>query len=919
VKRKVRHLAHRTRAVLPAPINHRIVREQHLRHVTVNMGHLTDPAYLGAAPPDVVRWISPSSEGEPGYVVRPPVPPGLGLASFSAQDAEHVHRWLAQNVFDSDAQLDARMDNHNDEVGRTRAALRTRLRIANPPTEPVIADGPRVAFDARALQSPAFGNRGIGRFAKAALVGARRAVGDDQLTLIVDRGLRELPAELAGSCRQVTRIEGDEICEHGTFIQPSPMTHSPDPILGLLQSTAYSLAVVFDFIPWHFPTIYLNNPAARSEYAANLDALRLYTDFTCISRTVRTELTDFLRAGGRTDEPGSFTVAWPTDVLDRERIQATTSRSEPDGPIVLMTGDEPRKNTFGGLAGIAAATCDALDRETYVVGMAGQGIRVHHWSIAAAMRPGEAIITERISDDELSELLATSSCVVVPSFDEGLSLPVIEAVMAGTPVVTSDITAHAELVGTGAFTCDPRSPRSITRAIERTRGRSRLHREQARKLAGHKHMDLEDVVASAIESNREARQPRQTSALTNAPTEQVKASERLRIGVATPWSPQRTGVADFSTATFSALAEQVDLTVYTTGDAIIHDPAIEQRSVDELFADPTLASERHDVFVSVVGNSHFHLPFVQLLSNIDAVVIAHDTRMVEFYMSLRAKGGAEQVMLCTADALAPTTISPALDDQIDDMRILQNAGFWEIAKRSVRLITHSPSAAPRLTQETGRPIEVLPFANQRVPSTPAVTSNQRLQARERLGLDPQKIHLASFGYVDPRTKMTEVVVETVAWLVQWGHPVALHLVGHAKPEQEAELSQRAERAGIDDFQITGFQSEEDFRDWLLAVDAGIQLRISPLLGVSGPLSDLAAFGTPAVASSGLCIDVDTPEYIHRLPDSVSPVMVAEAIEQLLANPMPETDREAARCRYLEGKTPERYAHLLLEQMQEVPR
>jgi hypothetical protein len=43
--------------------------------------------------------------------------------------------------------------------------------------------------------------------------------------------------------------------------------------------------------------------------------------------------------------------------------------------------------------------------------------------------------------------------------------------------------------------------------------------------------------------------------------------------------------------------------------------------------------------------------------------------MVEFYMSLRAKGGAEQVMLCTADALAPTAISPALDDQIDDMRI----------------------------------------------------------------------------------------------------------------------------------------------------------------------------------------------------------------------------------------------------------
>ena len=53
---------------LPAPLARSLVRRRHLKHVTVNMGHLTDPAYLGAPPPDVVGWITP--EGLPSRTHR---------------------------------------------------------------------------------------------------------------------------------------------------------------------------------------------------------------------------------------------------------------------------------------------------------------------------------------------------------------------------------------------------------------------------------------------------------------------------------------------------------------------------------------------------------------------------------------------------------------------------------------------------------------------------------------------------------------------------------------------------------------------------------------------------------------------------------------------------------------------------------
>lgn len=918
VGKKGVHLAQRVRSALPNVVNQRIIRERHLRHVTTNMGHLTDPAYLANPPEDQVTWIADSNPESAHHKPRPPLPPGLNVNEFV--DAQAVTEWLEANPFDSDEQLDARMDNHDDEVGRVRAALRTRLRLARTPANPHRAGGNRIAIDARALQSPAFGNRGIGRFARSVVLGAREAVGDDRITLIVDRGLHALPEDLAGRCRQVTRVTESDVGRFSVFLQPSPMTHSADPVIPLLHSQAHTVAVVFDFIPLHYPTIYLRHAAARAEYAANLDALKLYKDFVCISHVARRELAQLLGRPANGPHALHAVVAWPREVFTNDDLDHSRAPIDASGPIVLMTGDEPRKNTFGGLAGIAAATAHEAQRDVVVVGMAGQDTRVHHWSIAAAMRPGEATNLARITDSELEALLSQASCVVVPSFDEGLSLPVIEAVRAGVPVVASSIASHHELVGKGSFSCDPRSPRSIARAIERTRGKRSIARKQSRRLADHSHASLEAVIAKTILDHvHPAEVPESLSSRSaRAP------GQKLSVGVATPWDPQRTGVADFSTTVFTELAHLVDLTVYTTSGASLTSDLpphvrIDHRNVEEVFADPIGVRQRHDAFISVVGNSHYHLPFVKILAHLDAHVVAHDTRMVEFYMALRGKGGVEQLMLTTADPAAPHSISPSLDDQIDDMRLLQNAGFWEVANRARRLITHSPTAAPALTRQTGVTVYVLPFANQRVPFTPTITAEDRHEARERLGLTsyPQgTIHLGSFGYIDPRTKMTDVVVEAAAWLNQWGHPVALHLIGAATDEVKEALTAQARKSGVENFHITGFQTDEQFRDWLVAIDVGIQLRVSPLLGVSGPLSDLAAFGTTAVASSGLCSDVDTPAYIHRLPDAVSPVIVAEGIEHVLGNPIADGQREAMRHDYLAAKAPAHYARLLLDIIEE---
>jgi len=874
---------------LPYSFRIKYLRRRHLAIVQIHMAEHVDPVFLGRA--------NAGTEGLSGAE--------FDLYNCGAAGVDSAREWLDSGPFDSDAELDSRMDNFYDEVGRLKAALRTRVAISELESRAESGGSGKILFDARSVQSAVHGGRGIGRFAMAALESVLTTAVAEQLVLLIDSGLDPMPLELVGTVSQVTHVADSETSEFGLFIQPSPMTALALPLLAILGSSISKLALVFDFIPLDYPSVYLKGAAQRAEYAANLDALKLYSEFVCISHLARTQLVDFFESGGASSVAVSAAsealVAWPRGVMPSSQVGGASK----SGPIVVITGDEPRKNTLGALSGIGVATAGETLRDVVVLGMPKHGELVHHLAMYAALRPGEAVASARLSDAGMSELLTSASAVVVASFDEGLSLPVIEALRCGTPVIASDIAAHRELIGTGSFLCDPTDPGDIARALFKHRGRMETAKAQWATLTKHQHLVLEDVISQRVSQVDYVSDVGVSSGLRALP------ERRLSIGVATPWEPQPSGVADFSAATIRALGELADVSVYVTSGAQFGslDSGLTFSSVETLFESG--GRHDHDVLISVVGNSHFHLPFVELLALTDCVVIAHDTRMVEFYMALRGKGGAEDMMLRTLEPGASEVLSPSLDAQIDDMRLLQNAGMWEVARRAQKLILHSASAAPRIAVETGVSPVVLPFANQRVPLESSVTSEVRAAAASRLGLESGVVHLATFGYVDFRTKLTDVVLESVGWLVAWGQPVVLHVVGAAGDTETQSLVSRASELGVD-LRITGFVSDSVFRDYLLAVDIGIQLRISPLLGVSGPLSDLAAFGTSAVASQGLALDVDAPVYVDRLPDWVSPLIVAEALAVQIGAPHSAEEKEESRLEYLRGKDPVPYAQRLLE-------
>ena len=78
----------------------------------------------------------------------------------------------------------------------------------------------------------------------------------------------------------------------------------------------------------------------------------------------------------------------------------------------------------------------------------------------------KVIFTDFVPDEDVPALLTGAKVFVLPSFWEGFGIPVVEAMVVGTPVVVSNVGSLPEVVGEAGIIVDPKNPKDITRGIK---------------------------------------------------------------------------------------------------------------------------------------------------------------------------------------------------------------------------------------------------------------------------------------------------------------------------------------------------------------------------------------------------------------------------------------------------------------------
>jgi len=175
--------------------------------------------------------------------------------------------------------------------------------------------------------------------------------------------------------------------------------------------------------------------------------------------------------------------------ISADRICSTRKRLGLSEPFILNVGTiEPRKNLSGLIQAFEQAA-DLYSRLTLVLaGKLGWDYDDVLRNIDASRHASRIRRIGFVSDDDKLALLNACELFIYPSLYEGFGLPVLEAMAAGAPVITSNNSSLGEVAGNAAELVDPGSDASIGSTLLRLLAdneRRTALREMGRSRAAH--------------------------------------------------------------------------------------------------------------------------------------------------------------------------------------------------------------------------------------------------------------------------------------------------------------------------------------------------------------------------------------------------------------------------------------------------
>jgi glycosyltransferase involved in cell wall biosynthesis len=146
----------------------------------------------------------------------------------------------------------------------------------------------------------------------------------------------------------------------------------------------------------------------------------------------------------------------------------TARRANPDAGYVLFVGTlEPRKNVGTLLDAYERLLARRAMPELVLAGQATEESRLWLDRIGRAPLAGHVRHIGYVDPSARRALYEGARVLVLPSFEEGFGLPVLEAMTIGAPVVAADRGALPEVLGDAGLLVDPRQADAVASGLER--------------------------------------------------------------------------------------------------------------------------------------------------------------------------------------------------------------------------------------------------------------------------------------------------------------------------------------------------------------------------------------------------------------------------------------------------------------------
>jgi glycosyltransferase involved in cell wall biosynthesis len=494
-----------------------------------------------------------------------------------------------------------------------------------------------LAVDLQALQIDGFADRGIGRYVAGNTAALARA-GRVAAALLAPElpPPTGLPPDVAtaglarwDSMAELRRLlaDGGPIAHH----VPAPFLHTgpTDPSALVVvphwaDAGVPRVVTLHDLIPLRDPGHYLPTPAHRDRYrtraswVAGADLILTNSEYT---RGEAVELLECDPAAVVTVGAGVSSFFTPADGTDQELFDywLPTLGSRPF--VLTVGGSDPRKGTEQLVTALGRVVAGGLDVHLVVVGDLTAPWRTR--LADAARRAGiedRLILTGPVGDEALRACYRRAAVTVTPSRAEGFGFPVLESAACGTPALASATTALAEAAATALATFDPTDPEAMAAAIAAAlsdTGRRTAILTAQRRLALASTWDAVATRTAAALDTLAASLP----AATWAPP-----SVGRRLALVGPLPPAGGGIGLYNARLLDAAPGDLAVDVVTPMVATPDLPAgVGHVPADAFGVDVRPAS--YDAVVYTLGNSHGHLPTIELALRYPGWLWLHEARL----------------------------------------------------------------------------------------------------------------------------------------------------------------------------------------------------------------------------------------------------------------------------------------------------
>jgi glycosyltransferase involved in cell wall biosynthesis len=357
----------------------------------------------------------------------------------------------------------------------------------------------------------------------------------------------------------------------------------------------------------------------------------------------------------------------------------------------------------------------------------------------------------------------------------------------------------------------------------------------------------------------------------------VNRGRQPKMAVMTPVLPDPTGIAYFNVPFLAELGKHVELHVFTATQRPL--PVPEAASIRPLVTVPSVSAS-YDRVLGVMGNSTFHLDIFEKLVRYGGACVAHDARLAGLYWLFLGQKRARRV---AEHELGRSVPLDEIESWQEDESKLGTLFLSELMQACEPIFFHSRETVRLANELSGKLAIHLPFPIYREWSRDQLGEQARRKTRAGLGIEAGEIAIMTFGS-SHWTKAPKAIIMAIELLRSMKVAAKLYFVGAVIDVKVRELDMLCREIGVEPYIkfVDQYVSEESYRDYLLAADFSIQLRVHGFGGISGALQDCIAAGIPTVANENLCEAIDAPGYVTRVPDDLSSASIADAIAGMVA-------------------------------------